>query len=74
MLHLLCHFQISSHVKAIDAIYQGTDFMGIRNISFMVKRIRVGLALISKLRYVLDPLAILPLRLTIIFVIPPPCR
>ncbi|XP_016340491.1 disintegrin and metalloproteinase domain-containing protein 10-like [Sinocyclocheilus anshuiensis] len=32
--------QISSHVKAIDAIYQGTDFMGIRNISFMVKRIR----------------------------------
>lgn len=35
-------FQISSHVKAIDAIYQGTDFMGIRNISFMVKRIRVS--------------------------------
>lgn len=35
--------QISSHVKAIDAIYQGTDFMGIRNISFMVKRIRVSL-------------------------------
>uniref|UniRef100_A0AAQ5YHF5 Disintegrin and metalloproteinase domain-containing protein 10 n=1 Tax=Amphiprion ocellaris TaxID=80972 RepID=A0AAQ5YHF5_AMPOC len=35
--------QISSHVKAIDAIYQGTDFMGIRNISFMVKRIRVSI-------------------------------
>uniref|UniRef100_A0A8C6TCX2 Disintegrin and metalloproteinase domain-containing protein 10 n=1 Tax=Neogobius melanostomus TaxID=47308 RepID=A0A8C6TCX2_9GOBI len=34
--------QISSHVKAIDAIYQGTDFMGIRNISFMVKRIRIN--------------------------------
>ncbi|MEQ2251453.1 Disintegrin and metalloproteinase domain-containing protein 10, partial [Ilyodon furcidens] len=33
---------ISSHVKAIDAIYQGTDFMGIRNISFMVKRIRIN--------------------------------
>uniref|UniRef100_A0A8B9LGQ3 Disintegrin and metalloproteinase domain-containing protein 10 n=1 Tax=Astyanax mexicanus TaxID=7994 RepID=A0A8B9LGQ3_ASTMX len=28
--------QISSHVKAIDAIYQGTDFLGIRNISFMI--------------------------------------
>lgn len=39
--------QISSHVKAIDAIYQGTDFMGIRNISFMVKRIRVSLWLFS---------------------------
>uniref|UniRef100_A0A8K9WNA1 Disintegrin and metalloproteinase domain-containing protein 10 n=1 Tax=Oncorhynchus mykiss TaxID=8022 RepID=A0A8K9WNA1_ONCMY len=34
--------QISSHIKAIDAIYQGTDFMGIRNISFMVKRIRIN--------------------------------
>uniref|UniRef100_A0AAY4B2I6 Disintegrin and metalloproteinase domain-containing protein 10 n=1 Tax=Denticeps clupeoides TaxID=299321 RepID=A0AAY4B2I6_9TELE len=34
--------QISSHVKAIDAIYQGTDFQGIRNISFMVKRIRIN--------------------------------
>ncbi|XP_017297657.1 disintegrin and metalloproteinase domain-containing protein 10 isoform X2 [Kryptolebias marmoratus] len=34
--------QISSHVKAIDTIYQGTDFMGIRNISFMVKRIRIN--------------------------------
>ncbi|KAM4593630.1 disintegrin and metalloproteinase domain-containing protein 10 [Odontesthes bonariensis] len=34
--------QISSHVKAINSIYQGTDFMGIRNISFMVKRIRVN--------------------------------
>uniref|UniRef100_A0AAR2M197 Disintegrin and metalloproteinase domain-containing protein 10 n=1 Tax=Pygocentrus nattereri TaxID=42514 RepID=A0AAR2M197_PYGNA len=34
--------QISSHVKAIDAIYQGTDFLGIRNISFMVKRIRIN--------------------------------
>ncbi|KAJ7311314.1 hypothetical protein JRQ81_006930 [Phrynocephalus forsythii] len=33
--------QISSHVKAIDTIYQSTDFSGIRNISFMVKRIRV---------------------------------
>lgn len=34
--------QISSHVKAIDSIYQGTDFMGIRNISFMVKRIKIN--------------------------------
>lgn len=42
--------QISSHVKAIDAIYQGTDFMGIRNISFMVKRIRVSLLMISFLK------------------------
>lgn len=40
--------QISSHVKAIDAIYQGTDFMGIRNISFMVKRIRVSLLQIGR--------------------------
>ncbi|XP_061077090.1 disintegrin and metalloproteinase domain-containing protein 10-like [Conger conger] len=34
--------QISSHVKAINSIYQGTDFLGIRNISFMVKRIRIN--------------------------------
>ncbi|XP_062328062.1 disintegrin and metalloproteinase domain-containing protein 10 [Osmerus eperlanus] len=34
--------QISSHVKAIDSIYQSTDFLGIRNISFMVKRIRIN--------------------------------
>nr|XP_020461326.1 disintegrin and metalloproteinase domain-containing protein 10 isoform X1 [Monopterus albus] len=34
--------QISSHVKAIDSIYQATDFMGIRNISFMVKRIKIN--------------------------------
>ncbi|KAM7152609.1 disintegrin and metalloproteinase domain-containing protein 10 [Macrochelys suwanniensis] len=34
--------QISSHVKAIDTIYQSTDFTGIRNISFMVKRIRIN--------------------------------
>lgn len=34
--------QISSHIKAINSIYQVTDFKGIRNISFMVKRIRVG--------------------------------
>ncbi|XP_053532755.1 disintegrin and metalloproteinase domain-containing protein 10 [Ictalurus punctatus] len=34
--------QISSHVKAIDSIYQSTDFQGIRNISFMVKRIRIN--------------------------------
>ncbi|XP_071387753.1 disintegrin and metalloproteinase domain-containing protein 10, partial [Centroberyx affinis] len=34
--------QISSHVKAIDSIYQTTDFMGIRNISFMVKRIKIN--------------------------------
>ncbi|KAL4613367.1 disintegrin and metalloproteinase domain-containing protein 10 [Arapaima gigas] len=34
--------QISSHVKAIDTIYQSTDFQGIRNISFMVKRIRIN--------------------------------
>uniref|UniRef100_A0A672GHP2 Disintegrin and metalloproteinase domain-containing protein 10 n=1 Tax=Salarias fasciatus TaxID=181472 RepID=A0A672GHP2_SALFA len=37
--------QISSHVKAIDSIYQATDFMGIRNISFMVKRIRINTTL-----------------------------
>lgn len=43
--------QISSHVKAIDAIYQGTDFMGIRNISFMVKRIRVSPSLPSCLTW-----------------------
>lgn len=42
MLHSL---QISSHVKAIETIYQGTDFQGIRNISFMVKRVRVSLIL-----------------------------
>lgn len=44
-LHLLeqpLSLQISSHVKAINSIYQVTDFKGIRNISFMVKRIRVG--------------------------------
>ncbi|XP_067298067.1 disintegrin and metalloproteinase domain-containing protein 10 isoform X2 [Pseudorasbora parva] len=34
--------QISSHVKAIDSIYQSTDFQGIRNISFMVKRIKIN--------------------------------
>lgn len=34
--------QISSHVKAIDSIYQATDFAGIRNINFMVKRIRIN--------------------------------
>ncbi|XP_015247315.1 PREDICTED: disintegrin and metalloproteinase domain-containing protein 10 [Cyprinodon variegatus] len=34
--------QISSHVKAIDSIYQGTDFQGIRNISFMVKRVKIN--------------------------------
>uniref|UniRef100_A0A3B3QJA2 Disintegrin and metalloproteinase domain-containing protein 10 n=1 Tax=Paramormyrops kingsleyae TaxID=1676925 RepID=A0A3B3QJA2_9TELE len=34
--------QISSHVKAVDSIYQSTDFLGIRNISFMVKRIRIN--------------------------------
>ncbi|XP_046696079.1 disintegrin and metalloproteinase domain-containing protein 10 isoform X2 [Silurus meridionalis] len=34
--------QISSHVKAINTIYQSTDFQGIRNISFMVKRIRIN--------------------------------
>uniref|UniRef100_A0A673J0G4 Disintegrin and metalloproteinase domain-containing protein 10 n=1 Tax=Sinocyclocheilus rhinocerous TaxID=307959 RepID=A0A673J0G4_9TELE len=34
--------QISSHVKAIDSIYQSTDFKGIRNISFMVKRIKIN--------------------------------
>ncbi|XP_032906527.1 disintegrin and metalloproteinase domain-containing protein 10 [Amblyraja radiata] len=34
--------QISSHVKAIDTIYQTTDFYGIRNISFMVKRVRIN--------------------------------
>uniref|UniRef100_A0A8C6WV40 Disintegrin and metalloproteinase domain-containing protein 10 n=1 Tax=Neogobius melanostomus TaxID=47308 RepID=A0A8C6WV40_9GOBI len=34
--------QISSHVKAIASIYQTTDFLGIRNIAFMVKRIRIN--------------------------------
>ncbi|XP_061610773.1 disintegrin and metalloproteinase domain-containing protein 10 [Phyllopteryx taeniolatus] len=34
--------QISSHVQAINAIYQITDFNGIRNIGFMVKRIRIN--------------------------------
>ncbi|MCI4393175.1 hypothetical protein PGIGA_G00154370 [Pangasianodon gigas] len=34
--------QISGHVKAINSIYQSTDFQGIRNISFMVKRIRIN--------------------------------
>ncbi|XP_024151231.1 disintegrin and metalloproteinase domain-containing protein 10 [Oryzias melastigma] len=34
--------QISSHVKAINAIYQSTDFGGIRDISFIVKRVRIN--------------------------------
>ncbi|XP_077419472.1 disintegrin and metalloproteinase domain-containing protein 10 isoform X1 [Vanacampus margaritifer] len=34
--------QISSHVQAINSIYQITDFNGIRNIGFMVKRIRIN--------------------------------
>ncbi|XP_013883020.1 disintegrin and metalloproteinase domain-containing protein 10 [Austrofundulus limnaeus] len=34
--------QISSHVKAINSIYKVTDFMGIRNIGFMVKRVRIN--------------------------------
>ncbi|KAM9409775.1 disintegrin and metalloproteinase domain-containing protein 10 isoform 2-T2 [Pholidichthys leucotaenia] len=40
--------QISSHVKAINSIYQGTDFKGIRNISFMVKRVRVNTTEVEK--------------------------
>ncbi|KAI4900184.1 hypothetical protein NFI96_002659 [Prochilodus magdalenae] len=40
--------QISSHVKAIDSIYQSTDFQGIRNISFMVKRIKINTTLDEK--------------------------
>ncbi|XP_053176465.1 disintegrin and metalloproteinase domain-containing protein 10 [Scomber japonicus] len=40
--------QISSHVKAIDSIYQATDFMGIRNISFMVKRIKINTTIDEK--------------------------
>ncbi|KAG7274273.1 hypothetical protein CRUP_037200 [Coryphaenoides rupestris] len=40
--------QISSHVKAIDSIYQVTDFLGIRNISFMVKRIRINTTDVEK--------------------------
>ncbi|XP_062417754.1 disintegrin and metalloproteinase domain-containing protein 10 isoform X2 [Pungitius pungitius] len=40
--------QISSHVKAIDSIYQATDFLGIRNISFMVKRIRINTTIDEK--------------------------
>lgn len=42
LLEQALSLQISSHVKAINSIYQVTDFKGIRNISFMVKRIRVG--------------------------------
>ncbi|KAF6722614.1 Disintegrin and metalloproteinase domain-containing protein 10 [Oryzias melastigma] len=34
--------KISSHVKAINAIYQSTDFGGIRDISFIVKRVRIN--------------------------------
>ncbi|XP_051919737.1 disintegrin and metalloproteinase domain-containing protein 10 isoform X1 [Hippocampus zosterae] len=34
--------QISSHVQAMNSIYQITDFKGIRNIGFMVKRIRIN--------------------------------
>lgn len=34
--------QISSHVQAMNSIYQITDFKGMRNIGFMVKRIRVS--------------------------------
>ncbi|CAM9211911.1 unnamed protein product, partial [Lampetra planeri] len=33
--------QIAGHVKALDAIYQNTNFNGIRGINFMVKRVRV---------------------------------
>ncbi|XP_056134157.1 disintegrin and metalloproteinase domain-containing protein 10 [Lampris incognitus] len=40
--------QISSHVKAINSIYQSTDFMGIRNISFMVKRVKINTTLDEK--------------------------
>ncbi|XP_005168954.2 disintegrin and metalloproteinase domain-containing protein 10 isoform X1 [Danio rerio] len=40
--------QISSHVKAINSIYQGTDFQGIRNISFMVKRIKINTTIDEK--------------------------
>ncbi|XP_038668837.1 disintegrin and metalloproteinase domain-containing protein 10 [Scyliorhinus canicula] len=40
--------QISSHVKAIDTIYQTTDFQGIRNISFMVKRVRINTTIEEK--------------------------
>ncbi|CAJ1049197.1 disintegrin and metalloproteinase domain-containing protein 10 [Xyrichtys novacula] len=34
--------QISGYVKATNSIYQATDFMGIRDISFMVKRIKIN--------------------------------
>ncbi|XP_061414243.1 disintegrin and metalloproteinase domain-containing protein 10-like [Lethenteron reissneri] len=34
--------QIASHVKAIDSIYQNTNFNGIRGINFMVKRVRIN--------------------------------
>ncbi|XP_057687379.1 disintegrin and metalloproteinase domain-containing protein 10 [Corythoichthys intestinalis] len=34
--------QISSHVQAVNAIYQITNFNGIRNIGFMVKRIIIN--------------------------------
>ncbi|XP_071759762.2 disintegrin and metalloproteinase domain-containing protein 10 [Centroberyx gerrardi] len=43
--------QISSHVKAIDSIYQTTDFLGIRNISFMVKRIKINTTRDEKDKY-----------------------
>lgn len=34
--------QISNHVKAINSIFQASDFMGIRNIGFIVKRVRIN--------------------------------
>ncbi|XP_061737935.1 disintegrin and metalloproteinase domain-containing protein 10 isoform X1 [Nerophis ophidion] len=34
--------QISSHVKAADSIYKATNFLGIRDIGFMVKRVRIN--------------------------------
>ncbi|XP_035992257.1 disintegrin and metalloproteinase domain-containing protein 10 [Fundulus heteroclitus] len=34
--------QITSHVKAVDTIYKATDFVGLRNIGFMVKRIKIN--------------------------------
>lgn len=44
-LNIYYFLQISSHVKAINAIYQSTDFGGIRDISFIVKRVRVSFIL-----------------------------
>lgn len=50
---VLLGLQISSHVKAIDSIYQNTDFKGIRNIGFMVKRIKVSVFSLSSVYFLI---------------------